>query len=73
MSTHNKLFEKMLNYLIKRRIILKTYAKNNKQLTVHFGGLGVPNKKMTKGYIQKKKRKYSFNTLIGVGVLCKIS
>ena len=38
MSTNNKLFEKLLNYLIKRIIILKTYAKNNKQLTVHFGG-----------------------------------
>ena len=46
--------------------------KNYKQLTLHFGGLGVPNKKM-KGYIQKKKRKYSCNRLIGVEVLIKIS
>ena len=66
MSTHNKLFEKLLNYLIKRRIILKTIDST-------FWGLGVPNKKMKKGYKQKKKRKYSFNTLIGVGFLFKVS
>ena len=38
-----------------------------------FWGLGVPNEKMKKGYIQKKKRKDSCNRLIGVGVLFKIS
>ena len=42
-------------------------------LFITFWGLGVPKGKMKKGYIQKKKRKYSFNTLIGVGFLCKIS
>ena len=51
MSTHNKLFEKLLNYLIKRRIILKTYATvYNKQLTLTFGGLGFL-KKMNKGHM----------------------
>ena len=38
-----------------------------------FCGLGVPNEKMKKGYIQKKKRKDSCNRLIGVGFLFKIS
>ena len=40
MSTNNKLFEKMLNYVFNVEFIFKTYATiYNKQLTLqHFGG-----------------------------------
>ena len=60
MSTNNKLFEKMLNYVINVELFLKhmLFTIYNKQLTLrHFRVLGVPNKKMKKGYVQKKEKK----------------
>ena len=51
MSTHNKLFERMLNYVFNVELFVKTYATiYNIQLTLTFWGLGFL-KKINKVYI----------------------
>ena len=56
MSTNNKLYEKMLNYVFNVELFLKhmlLFITNN----WHYNILGArgPNKKMKKGYVQKRK------------------
>ena len=55
MSTNNKLFEKMLNYLFNIELFLKNATIYYKQLTLwHFGGKGFL-KKMKDIYYEDRK------------------